>query len=437
MNSLRILALIVCTMLLAVTPSMVFAERNPPFVISEAKGNLVTVSNYYYTVRLDFSKGLTVQSWVVILPNGSRVELLRDGHLIPSIILNAYVDKPTGRYEFEFNGSKVSIPLSTLASKPWSYRVTANTTELLVIEARPSEEALVDVKPLHVEATLKFRIWSPSVEYTIVFSNPSNETITLTGPYGGPEVLVVVNDGAPGNWILALADTGLGYLGGTSDVKPGEPIKTVSLEAAALVRLANVTAKTSMLYLAGFKPLQPLSYTVLYQVGVRADNVTIPDPVVMRLIMQPVTLKPGEVFQLRFTVAYIYREPAVIAQSGLEPAAIIVDSGVLSQLIGLANVEELIRNVTKPLNDRIKELEGNISKLESRIRELEGLKSFWDNEISIRDREIGRLKSQISRANIIALGLLALGLVLGFGGGLLASRVRREEMIAVRRRARR
>jgi hypothetical protein len=200
--------------------------------------------------------------------------------------------------------------------------------------------------------------------------------------------------------------------------------------------LENVTDKTSALYFVGVKPVQPLSYLALYQVGVRAEGVRLNTPVVLRLIADPVTLKPGDSFEFRFNVAYVYREPVVLAQSGLEPAAIVVDSNVLSNLIGFYNFEGYVRNLTKPLQDRIGELQGNISRLESRVRELEGLKSFWENEISIRDGEIKSLRSQLSRQNLISLGLLALGLVLGFSGGFVASRFRREE-VAVRRRERR
>jgi hypothetical protein len=46
------------------------------------------------------------------------------------------------------------------------------------------------------------------------------------------------------------------------------------------------------------------------------------------------------------------------------------------------------------------------------------------------------LRSQISRQNLVSLGLLALGLVLGFSGGFLATRLRREEL-PVRRKERR
>jgi len=432
---LRVVPLIVCLVLLA-TPLASLSERNPPFVISSVSGGVVTVSNYYYTVKLDFNRGISISSWSVILPNGSRVELLRIGSVLPSILLNAYVSR-TGYYEFTYEGLTARIPLSTLAFKPWSYRVVANTTDLLSIEATPSNEALVDVSPLTVRAVIKARIWSPSIEYTITFHNPSNETVTLKGPHGGPEVVLVVDDGSPGNWILSLADTGLGYLGGTADVEPGDPVRAFSLEAVALVRLADVGDRASILYLAGFKPLQPLSYTVVYHVGVNAGNASIDTPVLLKLIAEPVTLRPGESFELRFNVAYVYGEPAVLAQAGLEPAAIVVNSGVLSQIIGLSNVEDYLRNLTRPLQDRIRGLEESISKLKSRVGELEGLKSFWENEISIRDSQIKRLQAQVSRQNMISLGLLALGLVLGFTGGLLVSRVRREELPVIKKRERR
>jgi len=432
---LKVVAVIACLMLLGL-PLAASAERNPPFVISSVSRGVVTVSNYYYTVKLDFNKGVSVSSWVVVLPNGSKVELLRLGSIIPSILLNAFVNRSSGYYEFTYNGSTARIPLSTLAFKPWSFEVVSNTTDLLSIRAKPGDEALVDVKPLVVTAVIKARIWSPSLEYTITFINPSNETITLRGPDGGPEIVVVVDDGVPGNWILSLADTGLGYLGGTAEVKPGEPVRSFNLEAVTLVRLANATDKASAIYFAGLKPIQPLSYTILYQVGVKAGDLSLDTPVILRLIADPITLKPNDVFELKFNIAYVYREPMVLAQSGLEPAAIVVDSNVLGRIIGLYNFEDYIRNATKPLQDRMRELEGNISKLESRVRELEGLKSFWENEISIKESQVNSLRSQISRQNLVSLGLLALGLVLGFSGGFLATRFRREEL-PVRRKERR
>ncbi len=434
MEWLRFTLATTCLILLAMSVAAQ-AERNPPFILSSVVDGVVVVSNYYYTVKLDFNRGVSISSWMVVLPNGSKVELLRIGAVLPSILVNAYVNKSTGYYEFVYGGQTGRIPLSTLAFKPWNFRIISNTTDLLTVRATPSDEALIDVRPLIVDAIIKARIWSPSLEYTITFYNPSNETITLTGPNGGPEIMLVVDDSSPDHWILSLADTGLEYLGGTADVKPGEPVRTINLEAVALVRLANVSDKTSFLYLAGFKPLQPLSYTLLYHVGVKAGNVSLETPVILRLILEPVTLKPGDSFNIRFNVAYVYREPATIVQAGLEPAAIVVDSGLLGQVIGLSNFEGYVRNVTKPLLDKIRELEGNISKLESRVRELEGLKSFWENEISIRDSQVRSLRAQLSRQNLVALGLLALGVVLGFSGGLLVSRIRREE-VPVRKKER-
>ena len=164
---------------LLVLSMLTSAERNPPFVLSSVGNGVITVSNYYYTVRLDFNKGISISSWVVVLPNGSKVELLRLGSILPSILINAFVNRSTGYYEFTHNDLPVRIPLSTLAFKPWNFTIIANTTDLLSIRVIPSDMALIDVKPLRVEAIIKSRIWSPSMEYTIKFHNPLNETIIL------------------------------------------------------------------------------------------------------------------------------------------------------------------------------------------------------------------------------------------------------------------
>ncbi|MFN4046428.1 MAG: hypothetical protein ACK4H7_03725, partial [Acidilobaceae archaeon] len=272
-------------------------------------------------------------------------------------------------------------------------------------------------------------VWSPSIEYEVLIINPSNETVTLRGPFGGPEVLLVVDDGSPGHWLMSMADSGLSYFGGKASNETETPLRASALEAAALLRLKSPGNTSVVNYMAGFKPLEPLSYTLVFYRGFEVDNTTVETPVVMRAIADPAVLGKGDSRILRFTVSYLPGNARIAALAGLESALIVANPSFLLDVLGLIDLEGKIRR----LEDAIKNLTATINNLNSKIRELEGRDAYWQNELSIRDTRIRSLESSLKRQSIISIGLLALGVIIGVTGGFIASKLRMEATIAARK----
>ncbi|MDM7275621.1 MAG: hypothetical protein P3X22_005845 [Thermoprotei archaeon] len=264
-------------------------EGQVKLLTSEVRDGKLIVSNQFYTIVMDFRRGASIVNWTINTPGGP-VNLIGSGDFLPSVLLNAYTKNLTGVYEFTYKGRRLSVPLSTLAYKPWNYTIVANTTELLTVKLTPSPEALKDVEPLQVFVTVKFKVWSPSIEYEILLINFSNETVTLRGPFGGPEVHLVVDDGSPGHWLMSMADSGLSYLGGKASGETETPLRASALEAAVLLRLESPGNTSLINYMAGFKPLEPLSYTLVFYRGFEVGNTTVETPVVLRAIADPAVL---------------------------------------------------------------------------------------------------------------------------------------------------
>ncbi|MDM7275396.1 MAG: hypothetical protein P3X22_004660, partial [Thermoprotei archaeon] len=286
------------------------------------------------------------------------------------------------------------------------------------------------VSPFDVSAPDFTLAWSLSTDSDNLHKPFSTEPLTLRGPFGGPEVHLVVDDGSPGHWLMSLADSGLSYLGGKASGETETPLRASALEAAVLLRLESPGNTSLLNYMAGFKPLEPLSYTLVFYRGFEVGNTTVETPVVLRAIADPAVLGGGDSRILRFAISYLPGNARIAALAGLEPALIVANPGLLLDILGLLDLEGKIRS----LEDVIKNLTTTINNLNSKIRELEGRDAYWQNELSIRDSQIKRLDSALKRQSLISIGLLALGVILGAAGGFIASKLRMEAAVARKER---
>lgn len=413
----RVVIALALLLVVAVAP---ISEGREMFLRLRQIDDALEVSNPYYTIKIDAAKGGGISSWK--LYDGKELV----GGPIPSLAINAYTgDAIKGRIRLVDS----TAPLSTLAYMPWSSTIVANTSELVAIYLKPSEEALEDVKPLEVSVIMRFLTWAPWVEYSLTFTNPTGSEVKLKGPAGGPEFYLIVYSDEVEKWSGAVVDVGTRTLGGAK-LASGEERVAISLLSAALIYESN----NKISYVAGLSQLSQETVIVGFTRG-KVGNATVPNAATLSIkMLDEYVIKPEQSLEISFRVSYLPYNPVLLLSSGLEGPAIVANQTLLLDFLRLGerNPLETIAEYTRT----IQSLRGEVANLTKRIGELEGLKSYWDNEMRILRDEISSLRESLSTRNVLTIGLVLLGAILGFAGGLVAQR-RREGGVEVEERARR
>ncbi|MCX8195587.1 MAG: TMF family protein [Acidilobaceae archaeon] len=412
---MRGLALLSLALLLSALPAEALALR-----LAVDPDN-VSITGPLVSVNLRLSTGGGVTTWRTV-DEGRERDMTELAYPLPSLVISAFTRNVTGRYSFVLDNRAFTAALPTVTYLPWRAEVAVNSSELIVINMSPSEEAQRDISPLRLTVTVKARLWSPALEYYVTFENPSSESVTLRGPYRGPLVYLIVYTSEPAKWAGIVVDTGTDRLraqvfNGTAGMR-----FTVEADAIALALFEDPKNPKSLRQVVGIEPLRPKSLFVNFSRGLRLGDATIGNAVAMLISTQEVTLAPEESFTMAFRVSYLPYNPVILSMAGLDAAAIVASRGHLTNITTLA-----YRDPLKSMAELRAEVEGlsrEVDKLKARIGELEGLKSYLENEMKIKDKEIADLRSSLAGKNTISLGLLVLGLVLGLVGGLVAARGR-------------
>lgn len=392
----------------------------------------VSIISPLISVNLKQSMGGGITAWKTV-EGGRDRDMTELAYPLPSLVLYAYTSNVTGRYTFTLGDRSHTVALPTITYLPWRAEVVANTSELIVVTMSPSPEAARDIRPLEVSVTVRARLWSPTLEYTITFVNPSAEAVNLKGPFRGPQIYLIVYTSDPSKWFGVVTDTGTDKfrgqrLNGTEGVR-----LLVNAESVAMASYADPKNSASLNQLVGIQPLEPRTLLVSFSRGLRLGNVTVSNAAVLTVALQEVTLSPQQSLTFSFRVAYLPYNPVLFSMAGLDSSAVIANRGYLNNLTVLA-LRDPIESFAE-LRGQVNNLSREVERLSARARELEGLKSYWDNEIKIKDNEIRNLRERLEGRNLVTIGLAALGLVLGLVGGLVAARARETREVPKKRRA--
>lgn len=427
---------------------LVIVAASPSWPPSAAQGEVfnlnlaitreaVTISGPYYRAEINLTMGGRVTDWWVRLANGTMVDLVGSDTYLPSLALYAYLEAPPETlYNVSYGGGNyvVSYP-GSLSFEPWSIEVEVNTSDVVVLRLIPGREALRDVAPVFVDVTLTMRSWTPVLEYRARFFNPTNETVLLRGSILGPEILLSVDDGTPEAWLMTLADLSSAGLLGAPFNESGTVVDVSRLESASLVRLSDLSDPSSVLFMAGVKPLEGEPVLVTFNRGYATLNGTIEAPAFMRIVYGVMELGPGEEESIGLAVSYIEASPLLVSLSGLEASYLALGPPLAEELNNATLLEDLVED----LEARVSRLEEENRNLSERVGELEGLVDYYKLERGvILERQLDRLRSDLSRAQLLAVAGFLGGVALGLIGGMFV--VRREIWIirreAVRRPAR-
>ncbi|MEM0366160.1 MAG: hypothetical protein QXJ70_03775 [Acidilobaceae archaeon] len=425
----RLLGLVICILILAspINSLIAYSEQELIGLKLRVEMNKVTVLSPFYHITFDLNRGFGVVGWVIRNDRGEFIDLIGGGYPLPSLVLNAYTrDNLTGRYTFILGNRTYTIPLSTLVYNEWDFEIYSNTSELITLIFTPSSRAQVDIDPLTITVTAKFRLWSPSVEFTFEIYNPSNKTIAVRGPRGGPELYLIAYSGDHDKWHGVIADTGLPFFGGTL-LSEGSVNIAISLDSASLVYIDSINNKSIVRYIAGLRVLEPQSFYVQFSRGLTFGDAFIANAMALNLTLpETLLIQPGGSKTIRFLVSYIPYNPSLVISSGLESSLLVAYREYPAILFNLTTIDtnELIKNLSRI----IQTLKDNLTRLDTRVRELEGLKSYWDTEIKIRDSTIKELQSRLGRQNLISISLMGIGLILGVIGGFIIFKVRSESV---------
>ncbi|MEN2999834.1 MAG: hypothetical protein ABDH61_04590 [Acidilobaceae archaeon] len=383
--------------------------------------NSVSIISPLLGVNIRLNQGGGITTWKAV-EEGRERDMTELAYPLPTLAIYAYTKNVTGRYTFVLGDRSHTVSLPTLTYQRWRAELIANASELISVVLTPSPEAASDIEPLQVSVTVRARLWSPALEYTITFVNPSAEAVTLKGPFRGPQIYLIVYTSDPSKWVGTIVDTGTDKfrgqrLNGTEGVRV-----LVNADSIAMASYADPKNTASLNQLVGIQPLEPRTLFVNFSRGLRLGNVTVRNAVALTFATQEVTLLPQQSFTISFRVAYLPYNPVMFSMAGLDSSAIIAHQGYLNNLTTLAFRDPIASFVE--LRSQVNNLSKEVEKLSARTKELEGLKSYWENEIKIRDNDLKSLKGTLEERNLVTIGLLALGFVLGLAGGFVAARAR-------------
>jgi len=121
----------------------------------------------------------------------------------------------------------------------------------------------------------------------------------------------------------------------------------------------------------------------------------------------------------------LYEDPVLAAypKASRDYKGVIYESDILDSL----------NRTISLMKDRLKNLTEINEKLEKNVSTCKGCKSYWSNELHVKDLTIKRLNERLKRGGLLALGVFFLGLILGVGGGYYVIGVQKKK-VGVRRR---
>ena len=389
----------------------------------------ITVSTDYFNLTLNLSKGATITS-ATLFYGGESANPLEAAKYLPSLFLFVYSNTSAnapGRSTVQFTYNNETYTASypgLLASRPWAASVVYSDNETLVVRLEPGPEASTDIEPVKLYVYVRFYRHLPIVEYTITFTNPSNEvvrlySISLAGSEWGPIIELVGGDGSPQDWNLTVLYT-LG-IGGVKLDTSNETDYVVDVSQASSVEgVALVKASPEPRYLVA---LEPYTKPALVQL-LKGYAGVIDEAVRARLVYPTVVLSPGGNYTIHLRLAFAWWDPGSMSLAGL--ASLYYKIAGPGPLKSVYEHDWVVDNLTRQINDLQRQLNDTKAQLEDarkkakeasrRAGELEGLLSKCRADYNYTATRLNAMKAEVKKTGMYAVTSLTIGVLLGLAG---------------------
>jgi hypothetical protein len=421
-----VLAILVIAWPLASLESL--AAEEAWYSIDLEKG-IMAVTTDYFNLTYNLSRGAAITS-TTLFYGGEAANPLEAAKYLPSLFLFVYSNTSAnapGRSTVQFTYNNETYTASypgLLASRPWAASVVYSDNETLVVRLEPGQEASTDIEPVKLYVYVRFYRHLPIVEYTITFTNPSNEavrlySISLAGSEWGPIIELVGGDGSPQDWNLTVL-----YTLGTGGVKLDTSNETDYVvdvgQASSVEGVALVKASPEPRYLVA---LEPYTKPALVQL-LKGYAGVVDEAVRARLVYPTVVLPPGGNYTIHLRLAFAWWDPGSMSLAGL--ASLYYKIAGPGPLKSVYEHDWVVDNLTRQISDLQRQLNDTKAQLEDarkkakeasrRAGELEGLLSKCRADYNYTATRLNAMKAEVKKTGMYAVTSLIIGVVLGLAG---------------------
>ncbi|MEM1873501.1 MAG: hypothetical protein QXF57_02795, partial [Acidilobaceae archaeon] len=322
-----LLAVVALTLLASL--SLVASAGSRVSLLYSIEGNVLRVSNPFYSLELNLENGLSPVSWIAL---DARAEW----GSVAGFTLDVCSDK----------GLESGAP--ALGSVAWTHSVLSATRDVLVVSLRPAA-ADTCASPLSVTLVASFYSWLPYVDVLLVVSNEGNETVRLAGSQGAPAVAVSLPV-APGYRAVAVS---LDRVGLAVHEEPGDYLK-IAPKTAAIALLADGSLRA----VYGVSDASLGVYAVL-SFSLEEGRALLKASLPARSIAS------GEHAVFSFKLALASSDAIAASLAGFAPAYATLESGGFETLLSILPLKRYLEESSR----LVEELRGEIRELEAKVGE--------------------------------------------------------------------
>jgi hypothetical protein len=367
-------------------------------LLESTTGNgTLTVETVFYSVKFNVSVGGLIED-LTLKTAGGEVDVFDQG--LPS---------PFGSTIYLSGGGGEVIEIE-LSRAEWEISVLENTSKLLVASFTPSLEgynASVDVRVI-----ASFRASIPYFTFLLAVTNRGDSDLSLAGPEGGVAMGLGFT-AAGGNVSFAVYTIAGGY---RPLVFENESTITWVFGGRQSTLLAVVQAAGPG-FVVMARPLDPVPSRAVGVSEANASSITI--------VYGNATLGPKEARAFSLDIGYIPAEPVPLALAGIGDAVEGLGGNLslsVERLLELPDLVEEMNETIRSLEERVDSLSNQVENLTETLEEYRGIESFYKSDIRKYQNQVERLRSELRDSGQRLLAGIAVGVILGFVGGLVARR---------------
>ncbi len=378
----------------------------PALSWNKLANNTILVETEFYSLILDGDKGGITR--LAVKDGGSQVDMLRDGDLIPIPLIDITTGPGGGEYTRSLGNLTYTLDYpSSLSLGNWSVEVVYNDSLKLVVELKPGDSALEDIKPATAVARITFHSWTPIIEYTLTITNPTSDTLMLSGRNGSAVIGVRINDGDT-TWRYAVRTGGNISIVDSVDA-PAQDVSKVFLFRSLDGRIRYIA----------YIGVEPGAEAVKGFRGISTGNYTSNETFNLLLDYGDPELGPGESINISLTFTYIKANPFLLSEIGILEDVIEIDEKVLADIKTAAAYQDIINDLNETVNslrERVKNLQQTLEEKNKKLEECKGCEDYWKTELNVLKNRVDQLEANARNAGLRQVIAFIAGLILGFIG---------------------